>query len=75
MMPLVSSPRKYPTIQGLSSLVIKEEKPPYISHDLLFQKLIQSFFEQFIEVFPRFYAEIDFSSVKFPSGGTYCECI
>src|SRR5690625_4751199 len=68
MMPLVLSPRKYPTMQGLSSLIVKEEKPSYIPHDLLFKKLLKTFFEQFIEVFfPNFYRNIDFQSVKFVS--------
>lgn len=67
-MPLTQSPRKSTSYFTFQPSLIKEEKQSYIPHDLLFKKLIETFFEQFIEVFyPKFYGSIDFQSVKFLS--------
>lgn len=53
------------TIQLPKLLTVREEKPSYIQHDLLFKRLIETFFSEFIEAFfPELYHEIDFSSMK-----------
>src|SRR5690625_7870225 len=68
MVPLSTLPRESSSYLTFQSSFIKEDKRPYIPHDLLFKKLLKTFFEQFIEVFFRnFYRNIDFQSVKFVS--------
>lgn len=45
--------------------LVREEDPPYTSHDQLFKQLIGAFFEEFIEAFfPKLYKQIDFKSMK-----------
>lgn len=47
---------------------IKEEEAPYTQHDLLFKRLIETFFTEFMEAFfPELYEEIDFNSMKYLS--------
>lgn len=44
---------------------VKEEKAEYTKHDLLFKRLLETFFAEFIDAFfPEIYEEIDFKSMK-----------
>ncbi|CEI82790.1 hypothetical protein [Oceanobacillus oncorhynchi] len=48
--------------------LILEKKADYMKHDRLKKKLIQEFFEEFIEAFfPNLHPHIDFSKVTFPA--------
>ena len=57
--------------------VLKEETPQYMNHDQLFKKLIEVFFEEFLEAFfPEIHEQIDFERITFLSeelfpGGSY----
>ncbi|HHW37589.1 MAG TPA: transposase [Bacillales bacterium] len=51
-----------------TTIVICENTHSYIDHDRLFKELIQTFFQEFVELFfPEQYAHIDFSHLKFLS--------
>ncbi|WP_130858863.1 MULTISPECIES: Rpn family recombination-promoting nuclease/putative transposase [Gracilibacillus] len=54
--------------------VIQEEKADYMKHDRLTKKLIQEFFEEFIEgFFPDLHPYIDFSNVTFLEQEVYLD--
>lgn len=56
--------------------IILEEKTDYMKHDRLTKKLIQEFFEEFIEGFsPELYPYIDFSKVTFLEQEVYLDYI
>jgi len=47
---------------------LRENKPSYTKHDILFKRLLETFFAEFIEAFfPDLYQKIDFSSLKYLS--------
>src|SRR5690625_461358 len=69
MMPFIVTPSRISPNKTPQHLLLHEDKQPYISHDLLFKELIQTYFEQFIDLFfPEIHTNIDFSTVKFLTG-------
>lgn len=56
------------TLPDPAPWLMKESEATYIKHDLLFKRLLETFFTEFIEAFfPELYDEIDFKSMKFLS--------
>src|SRR5690625_2317886 len=52
----------------IQTFIAQEGKPPYTHHDLLFKRLIETFFVEFMEAFfPELYDGIDFQSIKYLS--------
>jgi len=48
--------------------LVNEKKAPYKKHDVLFKRLLETFFAEFIEAFfPDIHEQIDFQSLKYLS--------
>lgn len=46
--------------------ILKEQPSHYTKHDQLFKRLLESFFEEFIEAFfPEIHKQIDFDTISF----------
>src|SRR5690625_2631292 len=55
---------------------IKEEKPTYTKHDMLFKQLIQNFFDSFLELFfPNIYKRINLKTIEFLSEEMFTDIV
>lgn len=55
---------------------IKEEKPTYTKHDMLFKQLIQNFFDAFLELFfPNIYKRINLKTIEFLSEEMFTDIV
>src|SRR5690625_3132090 len=69
----------YQKVQSARSHVtigIKEEKPTYTKHDMLFKQLIQNFFDAFLELFfPNIYKRINLKTIEFLSEEMFTDIV